>query len=151
MIYELNREIKPEIFRRCRYVIEENERVLRPAAALEQSDPATFGSLMNSSHDGLRNDYEVSCAELDYLVDAVKGSPQVYGARMMGAGFGGCTINLIETKEIGRISVEVAEKYKRRFQVDLKTYVTEISSGTHVIHANEEVVPAKRGRFPVAR
>ena len=151
MIHELNREIKPEIFRRCRYVIEENERVLRAATALEQSDLSTFGSLMNSSHDGLRNDYEVSCAELDYLVDAVKGSPQVYGARMMGAGFGGCTINLIETKEIGRISAEVAEKYRRRFQVDLKTYVTEISSGTHVVCTEEEVVPEKRGRFRVAR
>lgn len=144
VIHEFDEEMKPEIFRRCKYVIEEDDRVLRAAMALEQSDLSTFGSLMNSSHDGLRNDYEVSCAELDYLVDAVKGSPHVYGARMMGGGFGGCTINLIESDEIERISAEIAEKYRRQFHVALKTYVTEISSGTHVVNADEEAVPEQR-------
>ena len=145
MIREFDGKMKPDIYRRCRYIVEENERVLRAATALEQNDLSTFGSLLNSSHEGLRNDYEVSCAELDFLVDAVKGSPQVYGARMMGGGFGGCTINLIENNEIGRLSAQVAEKYRGRFHVDLKTYVTEISSGTHVVTANEEAVSENRG------
>jgi len=144
MIHEFEGEMKPEIFRRCKYVIEENERVLHAATALEQNDLSTFGSLMNSSHEGLRDDYEVSCVELDFLVDAVKSSPNVYGARMMGGGFGGCTINLIENDEIERINAQVAEKYGRRFGVGLKTYVTEISAGTHVVNADEEAVREKR-------
>ena len=151
MIRAFEGTMKPEIFRRCTYVIEENDRVLRAATALERNDLSAFGSLMNSSHDGLRNGYQVSCAELDYLVDSVKTNPHVYGARLMGAGFGGCTINLIETKEMEDIATDVAEKYKRRFQTDLKIYATEISCGTHVIHAHEKSVPKKSGLFPVAR
>jgi galactokinase len=151
MLKESGERMDVVIYRRCKYVVEENERVLRACVALENNDLAGFGSLMYATHEGLRREYEVSCAELDFLVEAVMPIPHVYGARMMGGGFGGCTINLIETKEIEGISAEVAEKYKRRFQIDLKTYVTEISSGTRVVHTEEEVVPEKRARFRVAR
>jgi galactokinase len=144
-IREFEGDMKPDIFRRCRYVIEENERVLRAAMELERHDLPAFGSLMNLSHEGLRHDYEVSCAELDYLVDAVKENPHVFGARMMGGGFGGCTINLIDNSEIGPLTAEIAEKYRRKFRLDLKTYVTEISSGTHIVNADEEAVSEKRG------
>lgn len=151
MLERCRHQMEKTTYLRCKFVVEENERVLRACQALDKKDLKSFGQYMIETHAGLSHEYEVSCDELDYLVQLVKDDPTVYGARMMGGGFGGCTINLIEMKEIGRISAEVAEKYRRRFQVDLKTYVTEISSGTHVIHANEEVVPAKRGRFPVAR
>jgi galactokinase len=151
MVEQCKQSMKETIYRRCKYVVEENRRVLQACKFLEQGDLASFGSLMLATHSGLRDDFEVSCAELDYLVDAVKPSPQVYGARMMGGGFGGCTINLIDSNKIERISAEVTEKYKRRFQIELKTYVMEISSGTHVVTADQESAPEKRSRLPIAK
>lgn len=151
MIQEFRDKMKPVIYQRCNYVIEENERVLRATSALEQRDLQTFGSLLKLTHGGLRDEYQVSCDELDFLVDSMKTREGVYGSRMMGAGFGGCTINLIESEEIERISREVGVQYKRRFGVELKTFVTEISSGTDVVRADERNVPQKRDRFPVTR
>ena len=89
-------ELDPIVSRRCRYVIEENGRVVAACQALEQGDLKTLGHLMNQSHRGLSRDYEVSCPELDVLAEAAAALPGVLGARMMGAGFGGCTINLVE-------------------------------------------------------
>jgi galactokinase len=89
-------EFDPIVYRRCRYVIEENLRVIAACAALEGRDLPAFGRLMNESHQGLSKAYEVSCPELDVLAEAATALPGVLGARMMGAGFGGCTINLVE-------------------------------------------------------
>ena len=100
---------------------------------LEKGDLKAFGKHMTKTHEGLRRDYEVSCKELDYLVDLVRDDPQVYGSRMMGGGFGGCTINLIENDHIEEVSKIAAEKYKKKFQIDLKTYITSIASGTNII------------------
>jgi galactokinase len=79
----------------------------------------------------------VSCKELDFLKTLVEDKPQVYGSRMMGGGFGGCTINLIENGGIEEISIYAAKKYKQEFNIDLKTYVTSIGSGTNIIAVNE--------------
>ena len=95
-----------------------------------------FGSFMNQTQQGLSHDYEVSCKELDFLAAAVKNIPQVYGARMMGGGFGGCTINLIEHQAVAEVNKQVAEKYKNKFNIDLVTYVTSIDSGTSIITSN---------------
>jgi galactokinase len=92
---------------------------------------------MNQTHKGLKRDYEVSCKELDFLKTLVEDKPQVYGSRMMGGGFGGCTINLIENGGIEEISIYAAKKYKQEFNIDLKTYVTSIGSGTNIIAVNE--------------
>ena len=89
-------EIDPIVYRRCRYVIEENLRVIAACAALQSEDLSAFGRLMNQSHQGLSKAYEVSCPELDVLAEAAVALPGVLGARMMGAGFGGCTINLVQ-------------------------------------------------------
>ena len=89
-------EFDPIVYRRCRYVIEENLRVIAACKALERDDLKTLGRLMNQSHQGLSKAYEVSCPELDMLAEAAAALPGVLGARMMGAGFGGCTINLVE-------------------------------------------------------
>ena len=89
-------ELDPIVYRRCRYVIEENLRVIAACAALEGEDLPAFGRLMNQSHQGLSKAYEVSCPELDVLAEAAAALPGVLGARMMGAGFGGCTINLVQ-------------------------------------------------------
>jgi galactokinase len=86
----------PIVYRRCRYVVEENLRVIAACEALERDDLKVLGHLMNQSHQGLSQAYEVSCPELDVLAEAAATLPGVLGARMMGAGFGGCTINLVE-------------------------------------------------------
>ncbi len=92
--------LDPTVYRRCKYVVEENNRLLQACAALKKKDLKAFGRAMVQTHDGLSRDYEVSCKELDYLVDLVRNNPHVYGSRMMGGGFGGCTINLIETGSV---------------------------------------------------
>jgi galactokinase len=92
-------EFDPIVYRRCRYVIEENLRVIAACAALESEDLPALGRLMNQSQQGLSHDYQVSCRELDTLAEAAAALPGVLGARMMGAGFGGCTINLVEARQ----------------------------------------------------
>jgi galactokinase len=92
-------EFDPTVYRRCRYVIEENLRVIAACEALESEDLAALGRLVNRSHQGLSQEYEVSCPELDVLAEAAAALPCVLGARMMGAGFGGCTINLVQASQ----------------------------------------------------
>jgi galactokinase len=99
------------ILRRCRHVITENARVTRAAAALEAGDLALFGRLMRDSHQSLRDDYEVSCKELDLLVGIAKPLPGVYGSRMTGAGFGGCTVSLVQSEHAVKFARLVGEQY----------------------------------------
>src|SRR4029079_348740 len=89
-------QMPENIFKRCRHVITENTRVLDAASTLENDDLNHFGELMYASHRSLRDDFEVSCEELDIMVDLASKLPGVYGARMTGGGFGGCTVNLVE-------------------------------------------------------
>lgn len=139
MLSDVKLNLEPTIYRRCRYVVEENQRLLDACEMLTAKDLKGFGALMYQTHDGLRNDYDVSCSELDYLVDLTRNEEQVYGARMMGGGFGGCTINLIESSGIGRIRRKVSEAYLRKFGKEPKTYVTTIGAGTGFIIAGETV------------
>ena len=85
-----------EVYMRCLYVTQEIERTQEGAKLLQSNDMESFGKLMFKTHEGLRNLYNVSCAELDFLVDKAKHYPQIIGARLMGGGFGGCTINIIQ-------------------------------------------------------
>jgi galactokinase len=137
MLQTCKHQMNETIYRRCKYVVEENDRVLQACGELEKGNLRTFGRLMKETHLGLSRDYEVSCKELDFLVEQLQDNPHVYGSRMMGGGFGGCTINLIENTYIEQISKSVAEKYKHRFNIDLKTYITTIGSGTHRIKTKE--------------
>ncbi len=125
------------IFRRCKYVVEENERLLNACAALERNDLKSFGRYMYQSHEGLSNNYGVSCAELDFLVSLVRDDAGVYGSRMMGGGFGGCTINLIDRDAVEGICAKVTLGYKNKFNIEPKVYVTSISSGTSIITVGE--------------
>ena len=137
LLKEFQNKIDPTIYRRCKYVIEENARLLKACDALKIHDLNTFGSLMYQTHEGLSNDYEVSCKELDYLVDLTLDIPKVYGSRMMGGGFGGCTINLIENEAIDEVSKYVTENYKNKFNLQANTYITKISGGTNIISIKE--------------
>lgn len=105
--------LPPLIQKRARHVITENERVLESVQLLKVNDAESFGGLMYDSHDSLRHDYEVSCRELDVLVGATEGLRGVVGARMTGAGFGGCTVNLVEMDHIDNFIEIVSEKYLR--------------------------------------
>ncbi|MBI1938345.1 MAG: galactokinase [Ignavibacteriales bacterium] len=136
MMKEYESKMDPVTYRRCKYVVEENERLNKACNALEVHDLKSFGSLMYQTHEGLSKDYEVSCTELDYLVELTKDNPKVYGSRMMGGGFGGCTINLIENDAINEIKSFVKEKYKSMFSIDPKIYVTKINDGTQIIREN---------------
>jgi galactokinase len=137
MLNKYKSEMDPTVYRRCKYVVEENDRLLQACVALEKKDLKAFGRAMVQTHDGLSRDYEVSCKELDFLVDLVRDNPHVYGSRMMGAGFGGCTINLIEPGSVDSIGKMVNEKYLQKFGIETTIYVTSISSGTSIIDVNE--------------
>ena len=117
------------VYRRCAYVISENFRVLEGCTDLETGDIATFGQRMFDSHAGLRDEYQVSCPELDILVELASGLPGVMGARMMGAGFGGCTINLVQNQQVDSFIKKIQEQYTRKTSKRIDTYVCEIVRG----------------------
>ena len=120
----------PLIFQRCSFVIEENERVQKSAELLRAGDIVGLGKLMYGSHDGLSMKYEVSCPELDWLVDAVRTNPAVAGARMMGGGFGGCTINLVKEAEAEKLVAKLTEGYSRAMKKELTAYIATTANGT---------------------
>ena len=117
------------LHRRCRHVVTENERVVRAAAALRASDLAGFGQLMRESHQSLRDDYEVSCDELDLMVSLADGIDGVYGARMTGGGFGGCTVNLVRAEAAPRFAELIAERYRGATGHAPEIFVCEAADG----------------------
>jgi len=121
------------IFHRCKYVVEEMERVQAAVKDLVEGDMLAFGKKMFETHQGLTNLYEVSCPELDFLVDAVQYNENVLGARMMGGGFGGCTINIIKKSAVDAISKELTAKYLNKYNKSLAIYTTSIQAGTHLL------------------
>lgn len=119
-------------FQRATYVLQENQRVLEAVDYLKEGNLKQFGNLMYASHFGLQHQYEVSCSELDFLVDFSKGYDQVLGARMMGGGFGGCTINLIHKNAVEKFIADASIAYKKEFDIDLTSFVTVPSQGTSI-------------------
>jgi galactokinase len=117
------------IFRRCRHVVTENGRVQETAAALDRGSLDTIGPLMAASHRSLRDDYEVSCPELDVLVELADASPGVYGARMTGGGFGGCTVNLVDADAVDEFHDRVTSEYEARTGRRPEIYVSEAGPG----------------------
>jgi len=127
---EMHRDVLPEtIYRRCRHVITENQRVLDAAKALQLGDASRVGQLMYESHASLRDDYEVSCKELDLLVELAAGSSGVYGARMTGGGFGGCTVNLVRTDSAEAFRSHIARTYQEATGITPDIYICEPAQG----------------------
>lgn len=118
------------VYNRCRFVVEEIERLQEACDDLVNNDLAAFGQKMFATHDGLSRLYEVSCTEADVLVDLVRNRPEVLGARMMGGGFGGCTINLVKHEAVETLIKEVAAFYESRFGRIPRSYVVTIANGT---------------------
>ena len=131
------RDTNPLLYRRCAYVVQENERVLNGVAALEAGDVDAFGQLMYGSHEGLSRMYDVSCPELDMLVDIARHLPGVAGARMMGGGFGGCTINLVREENADAFMTVVTKQYKAGSGKDTYIHVCKIEDGTHIINTDQ--------------
>jgi len=127
---EANKTLLPEVtFRRARHVVTENARTLEGVQALKDGNLERFGVLMNESHESLRYDYEVSCKELDALVEEARAVKGVYGARMTGAGFGGCTVSLVQTEALDEFQRQVTEKYKAATGINTTIYATKASQG----------------------
>lgn len=124
--------ISNKVYQRCKYVVEEIERVQLAVKDLLAGDIKAFGQKMFDTHEGLSTLYEVSCPELDILVNAVKDNPHVLGARMMGGGFGGCTINIIKKSEVQTIIDTVKDVYAQKTAHTLKIHQVKIEQGTHI-------------------
>lgn len=122
--------VLPDIIRRrCNHVINENERVTLAVAALKRGDLPFFGKLLYASHESLRHDYEVSCRELDWLVEIAQGTPGVYGARLTGGGFGGCTLNLVAADKVALFREKVRQEYVAATDLTPECHVCLASDG----------------------
>jgi galactokinase len=131
---EQHKGLLPEvIYRRCRHVVTENERVLQAAEALLRGNLPALGTLMAESHRSLRHDYEVSCAELDTMVEIASAQPGVIGARMTGGGFGGCTINLVHADAAEAFKASVASEYEKRTHIRPDIYMVCATDGVQAV------------------
>ncbi len=135
------RDVTPEIFekveknipdiprRRARHVISDSQRVHHLGAAARAGDLVAMGKLFWASHRSMKEDYEITCEEIDFLVDAAMQIPGVYGARMTGGGFGGCTVNLVSPEAVPRFQSELAAAYEQRYSIHPAFYDCEPASG----------------------
>jgi galactokinase len=134
---QAHRDELPElIYRRCRHAISETERVLRCATALQAGDLATVGRCMAESHLSLKNDYQVSCRELDVMVEIAARRDGVVGSRMTGGGFGGSTINLVKTEAVEEFKHNVSREYKLATQIAPEIYVSRAGEGVTEVNVS---------------
>ncbi|MDH7494215.1 MAG: galactokinase [Candidatus Saccharicenans sp.] len=135
MLQEHRAEFDPVVWKRCAYVVRENDRVALACQDLLRHDFNSFGLRMQESHLGLRDEYEVSSPELNLLVEAASTVPGVLGSRMMGAGFGGCTISLVEAAAVEEFQARVSAAYRRETGREPAIHVVRIEAGTRIIEA----------------
>ena len=127
--------LDPVVFRRARHVITENERTLAAAEALRANAAATLGALMNASHDSLRDDYEVTSGTLDAMVDSARRQPGCLGARMTGAGFGGCAIALVRAVAVAPFIAAVSREYEQRTGLTPDLFVAQPADGASLVES----------------
>lgn len=132
MLEEFQADMPPVVYNRCLYVVEEKERVLNAVEALKNDELTKMGKYMYETHNGLQHLYEVSCPELDFLVDFSKNNKHIIGSRMMGGGFGGCTINIIHKDAIEQFVEEVSKAYFDKYKIKLTAIEANPSAGTTV-------------------
>jgi galactokinase len=130
---KIRNKITPENYQKALYVIQEIDRTQKAAKAIEENDLETLGALIYGSHNGLQHQYKVSCNELDFLVEQAKKNKNVLGARMMGGGFGGCTIILIAKSEAKAFEATTSKSYKNKFNKNCSVYFVNLSEGTHLV------------------
>ena len=135
-VISLKDKMSADAFKRSLFAAKEVKRVIQACQALDNGDIQTLGKLMYETHEGLSKDYEVSCPELDMIVDTLKTEEAVVGSRLMGGGFGGCTINLIKKGHEERIKAKLSELYLEAFGIELKIYDVKIGNGTSLYKNN---------------
>jgi len=126
-------EMSPKVYNCCRFVVEEIGRTRKAAQLLQQNDLPAFGKLMFETHEGLSKLYEVSCVELDFLVEQARKFPAVIGSRLMGGGFGGCTINIVAEDGIANFIEDASREYQQQFDIVPEAYIVETADGTKAI------------------
>lgn len=137
ILVQYKNKLTDEVYRRCHHIVTENQRVLDATEALKKNDVDRLGSLIYQSHDSLQHNYEVSCPELDFLVDFTRDKSYIAGSRMMGGGFGGCTISVIK-KDRAQSFIRLAEAaYEKQFGISLTPYEVNIGDGGRVVQTNE--------------
>lgn len=134
MLEAVKAEMNATVYKRCRFIIEENDRVLSMAKALKANDLELAGKILYEGHSGLSELYEISCPESDFLVKFSKGIPGVLGARQMGGGFGGCTINLVHEDVVDDYIRAISAVYYEEFVLRLSTFEGLPSKGTTIIY-----------------
>ncbi|NBC65734.1 MAG: galactokinase [Bacteroidetes bacterium] len=132
-------ELNPTVYNRCKFVMEENQRVVDACNDLRKNDYYSFGNRLLESHVGLRDQYEVSCPELDILVEGAIEIQGVLGARMMGGGFGGCTINLVEEDYLNFFTTKMKDRYQIEIGSPLKIYKAKVSGGTKLVQTRLKI------------
>ena len=133
LLEQHQKEFDSVVYKRCSYVVKENLRVEKAFSALAKNDIKALGELMYQTHEGLRDNYEVSCKELDELFDIAKNSDDVIGARMMGGGFGGCTINIVKIEKVDSFKEAVLQQYYKVNNIEPEIYTVKITNGTGLI------------------
>lgn len=134
MLESKKTHLPENVYQRCRYVTGEIERVVIACEALQANDLATFGKKMYETHDGLQHDYAVSCEEIDFLVEQTRDNPAVLGSRLMGGGFGGCTINIVEKPASFAFLQQMNASYEAKFGKALVCYEVALTNGTETIN-----------------
>ncbi len=132
-LFPFKKEMGEKVYSRCLFVVEEILRTKKAASLLKENNISAFGKLMFETHEGLKNLYEVSCTELDFLVDLAKENSDVIGARLMGGGFGGCTINIVKHEGVESFLVKILSAYKKEFGIAAENYKVRVVAGTHRI------------------
>ena len=136
MLEAASNEMTATVYRRCKHVIDENRRVEEATQAMLSGNHEELGRLIYDSHDSLSKLYAVSCEELDFLVDCTRDKHYVLGSRMMGGGFGGCTINLLRKENVNEFKEEICARYKDEFGIDLSIYEVMIADGSRLVNEN---------------
>ena len=137
MLEESRGELDTKVYNRCLYVVQEIARVQKASDDLKAGNIAAFGKKMFETHEGLSHLYEVSCRELDFLVEEAAKFDGVIGARMMGGGFGGCTINLVRTGKSNEFISRMAARYKEAFRIEMAAYQVNIVDGAGRVNEEE--------------
>lgn len=137
--FEKYKDNLPDVIqRRAKHIVNENERTLKAAEYLKQHKLNEFGLLMFGSHESLKNDYEVSCAELDLLVEIAKTKKDILGARMTGGGFGGSTVNLVKRENLMQIIEEIVTEYEKQTKISPTILIAEACNGASEVNSNPE-------------
>lgn len=138
MLEQVRAELGEVVYRRCIYVVKENSRLLEACDCLSAGDMEGLGRLLLETHAGLRDEYEVSCAEIDFLVDFAAAHPACLGSRVMGGGFGGSTISLVKREAVPAFCKEIETAYRKKYGIKAATYLARVVDGTSTLRAGQE-------------